>query len=103
MTDSEGLEEVEISGGEDVNESLLESGSEALKNSQSVGPTRHTKMSRLVALGKVFFLLVLQVFAKFWKVCIAELLLIVLVFWVYGGIIAFCLMIVALVSKSACM
>ena len=97
MTDVEGIEEVEISGGEDVN--LLESGTEASKNSHSVGQTRHTKMSWLGALLKMFFVLMFRVFSKFWKVCIAELLLIVLVFWVYGGIIAFCLMIIALGSK----
>lgn len=98
-----GNEEVELNGSEDPTSSLLEDApTEANGNAtthHSVTNPRPTTMSKVASLLHVFLVLVLRVVFRFWKVCIAELLLVILVFWLYGGVFVFFLMVAALVSK----
>ncbi|XP_072175950.1 protein ABHD13-like [Diadema setosum] len=91
MTDEAGFQEAEINGSEDTTR-LLDSAPEVSKPPPSVSVFQRPTMSKLAAVVQVFLLLSLHVVFKFWKVCIAELLLIILVFWLYGGVIAFFLM-----------
>ncbi|XP_796285.2 protein ABHD13 [Strongylocentrotus purpuratus] len=100
--DRGGNEEVEINGSEDPTSSLLEDApTEANGNPtthHSVTNPRPTTMSKVASLLHVFLVLVLRVVFRFWKVCIAELLLVILVFWLYGGVFVFFLMVAALVT-----
>nr|XP_054755448.1 protein ABHD13-like [Lytechinus pictus] len=105
MTENDGgrYEEVEINGSEDPTSTLLEdTQTEANGNTSTHQPVassrRSSAMSHAISILRFFILLLLRVCLRFWKVCVAELLIVVLVFWMYGGVIVFFLMLAALLT-----